>query len=108
MKKLSCPLILLLEVSPFLAFASLAVLHPVGDPQEAGSFLVRLLDYQATYWMRNALPVPPPLLALGTGLALYAWLRWRTTCSRVGLVIGGGLLLLWGLVMLVPLLLHVN
>jgi hypothetical protein len=108
MRKLTCPLVLFLEISPLLAFGLLAVLHPVGDPQESGSLLVRLLDYQGTYWMRNALPVPPPLLVLGAGVAIYAWFRQRSTCALVGMIVGCVLLVLWGLVMLVPLLLHVN
>ena len=34
----------LLVLSPVLAFGALAVLHPLGDPQESGNNLVRLLD----------------------------------------------------------------
>ncbi len=95
-------------LAPIAAFALLGILHPIGDRQDSDSLLVRLLDYQGTYWMRHALPLPPPLLLAGTFLLSLVWLRRRTRSARAGAVAGLILLGLWSLVMLLPLLLHVN
>lgn len=99
---------LALIVSPLGAVAALAVLHPLGDPQDSASPPVRMLDFQATYWLRHALPVPPPLLVAGLLLALVAWWRARGAPALVACLAGILLLVLWALVMLVPLLVHVN
>ncbi len=98
----------ILVLAPIAAFALLGILHPIGDPQDSGSLLVRFLDYQGTYWMRHALPLPPPLLLAGTLLLSLIWLRRHIRSARAGAVAGLLLLGLWSLVMLVPLLLHVN
>lgn len=98
----------LLEVSPLLAFVLLSVLHPMGDPQDSGSLLVRVLDYQGTYWMRNAIPMPPPLLLSGACLFFLLWLRSRLASALAGAIAGVVLLGLWSLIMVVPLLVHVN
>ena len=98
----------LLEVSPLLAFVLLGVLHPIGDPQDSGSLLLRVLDYQGTYWMRHAIPVPPPLLLAGASLLIPLWLRSRSTSALAGAVAGVVLLGLWSLIMVVPLLIHVT
>jgi hypothetical protein len=98
----------ILEISPLVAFAVLAFLHPVGDPQESHNLLIRILDFQGTYWMRNAIPVPPPLLIAGLLLSVVLWWRVRFTVARIGTVMGIVLLGLWCLIMVVPLLVHVN
>jgi len=98
----------ILALSPIAAFALLAILHPIGDPQDSGSLLVRFLDCQGTYWMRHAILLPPPLLLAGTFLLSLAWLRRRIPSARAGAVVGLTLLGLWSLAMLVPLLIHVN
>jgi hypothetical protein len=107
MKKLAW-IAVLLEVSPLLAFALLAVFHPIGDPQKSGDLLVRVLDYQGTYWMRHAIPLPPPLLLAGTGLSVLLWMRSRLTVALAGAIAGMVALALWSLVMIVPLLVHVH
>lgn len=66
---------LILEVSPALAFLLLVVLHPVGDPQDSGNMFVRILDYQGAFWIRKAIPVPPPLLFAGVCLLFPIWLK---------------------------------
>jgi hypothetical protein len=99
---------LFLEVSPVVAFALLAVLHPVGDPQESGSRLIRLLDYQGTFWIRRGMPVPPPLLLAGVCLLIPLWRRSRSSSALAGSIAGIVLLGLWSLMMIVPLLIHVN
>ena len=99
---------LVLELFPLFAFAALALLHPVGDPQESHSLLIRLLDFQGTYWMRNARPVPPPLLIAGLLISLFLWRRQRSAVVLVGAVVGIGLLGFWSLIMIVPLLVQVN
>ena len=101
-------LALALELSPLLAFCMLAVLHPVGDPQSSHSLFIRLLDYQGTYWMRQGLPVPPPLLVAGLLLSAFSWWRRRAPVAQAGVVVGLVLLALWLAVMAVPLLVHVN
>ncbi len=98
----------ILVLAPIAAFALLGILHPIGDPQDSGSLLVRFLDYQGTYWMRHAIPLPPPLLLAGTFLLSLIWLRRRTPSARAGAVASLILLGLWSLVMLVPLLLDVD
>jgi Na+/proline symporter len=98
----------ILTLAPVAAFALLAILQPMGDPQDSGSLLVRFLDYQGTYWMRHAILLPPPLLLAGAFLLSLAWRRRRTPGARAGAVAGLILLGLWSLVMLVPLLIHVN
>jgi len=107
MKKISW-FALILEISPLLAFGVLAFLHPVGDPQKSHNLLVRILDFQGTYWIRNAIPVPPPLLIAGLLLSVFLWWRFGFTTARVGTVAGILLLGLWCLIMVVPLLVHVN
>jgi len=107
MKKLSC-FALILEISPLISFAVLALLHPVGDPQDSRNLLVRILDFQATYWMRHAIPVPPPLLIAGLLLSVVLCWRFRFTAAWVGTVVGIVLFGLWCLIMVVPLLVHVN
>ena len=107
MKKISW-FVLILEISPLVSFAVLALLHPVGDPQGSHNLLVRVLDFQGTYWMRHAIPVPPPLLIAGLLLSVVLWWRVRFTAARVGTVVGIVLLGLWCLIMVVPLLVHVN
>src|SRR5262245_55138805 len=107
MKKLSW-FALILEISPLLAFACLGFLHPVGDPQKSESLLVRALDLQGTYWMRNAIPVPPPLLAIGLLASGFLCWRHRSATALAGAVVGSILLGLWLLIILVPLLVHVN
>ena len=99
---------LILEISPLLTFALLTILHPIGDPQASGNLLIRFLDFQGTYWMRQAIPVPPPLLIAGTCLSIVLWLRYRLTSAMVGVISGIVLLGLWSLIMVVPLLIHVN
>lgn len=99
---------LVVEISPLLAFGVLAVLCPVGDPQKSHNLLVRILDFQGTYWMRNAIPVPPPLLFAGLLLSVLLWRRHHVASARVGAVMGFVLLGLWSLIMVVPLLVHVN
>ncbi len=96
----------LLVLSPVLAFGALAVLHPLGDPQESGNNLVRLLDLMGTYWIREGLPVPPPLLAAGEALALGMYRR--TPSARPVAWTGGALLALWLVLMGIPFLIHVN
>ena len=98
----------LLEVAPLMAFVLLGVLHPIGDPQDSGNLLVRVLDYQGTYWMRNAIPVPPPLLVVGACLLILLWRRSRSVGALAGAIAGVVLLSLWSLIMIVPLLVHVN
>ncbi|MCL5281973.1 MAG: hypothetical protein M1376_18925 [Planctomycetes bacterium] len=98
----------ILVLAPSAAFALLGILHPMGDPQDSGSLLVPFLDYQGTYWMRHAIPLPPPLLLAGTFLLSLVWLRCRIRSARAGAVAGLILLGLWSLAMLVPLLLRVN
>ena len=107
MKKISW-FALILEISPLVSFAVLALLHPVGDPQDSHNLLVRILDFQGTYWMRHAIPVPPPLLIAGLLLSVVLWWRVRFPAARVGTVVGIVLLGLWCLIMVVPLLVHVN
>ena len=97
-----------LEISPLLAFALLAILHPVGDPQTSSSLLVRFLDYQGTYWIRHVIPVPPPLLITGTGFSILLWLRYHCASALAGVIVGIVLLGLWSMIMVVPLLVHVN
>lgn len=99
---------LFLEVSPVLAFALLAVMHPLGDPQESGNLLVCFLDYQGTFWIRRAIPVPPPLLLAGVCLLVPVWVRSRSAIALAGSLAGIALLGLWSLIMVVPLLIHVN
>ena len=99
---------LFFEISPLLAFVLLGVLHPIGDPHESRSLLVRVLDYQGTYWMRNAIPMPPPLLLAGACLLILLWLRSRLASALAGAIAGVVLLGLWSLIMVVPLLVHVN
>jgi hypothetical protein len=79
---------LILEISPLLALGGLASLYPVGDPQKSHNLLVRILDFQGTYWMRHAIPVPPPLLIAGLLLSVVLWWRFRFTAARVGTVVG--------------------
>ena len=81
MKKLSW-LALALEIFPLLGFGCLGFLHPIGDPQKSHSLLVRMLDFQGTYWMRNAMPVPPPLLIAGLLLSAFLWWRGRFANAR--------------------------
>jgi len=99
---------LVLEAVPLVAFAVLAVLHPVGDPQTSKDVIVRFLDFQGTYWVREGILVPPPLLALGFILsAILAW-RGKALIARVGFFVGLIFLSFWALMMVVPLLIHVN
>lgn len=107
MKALSW-LALLLQISPLLAFACLAFLHPVGDPQNSPSAMVRILDFQGTYWIRNAIPLPPPLLVVGALVSVLLWWRHRFPVALTGSVLGIALLGLWGMTMVAPLLIHVN
>jgi hypothetical protein len=107
MKKISW-FALILEISPLVSFAVLALLHPVGDPQRSHNLLVRILDFQGTYWMRHAIPVPPPLLIAGLLLSAILWWKVGFTAARVGTVVGIILLGLWCFIMIVPLLAHVN
>jgi hypothetical protein len=99
---------LVLVISPLLAFGCLAAMHPIGDPQQSGSLLVRLLDLQGTYWIRNGIPVPPPLLVAGLPACGFLWWRTRFPSVLAGTVVGIALLGLWALMMVVPLLVHVN
>lgn len=99
---------LILVFSPIIAFGVLAFLHPVGDPQESHNLFVRILDFQGTYWIRNGLPVPPPLLIAGLFLSIFLYWRFRITTSVVGIVASILILGLWCLIMIVPLLIHVN
>ena len=99
---------LILEFLPLFAFCLLAFLSPVGNPQESHIMLVRVLDFQASYWMRNAIPVPPPLLIAGLLLSVFLWKRHRLPGAQFGIVVGLVFLGLWCLIMLVPLLVHVN
>ena len=99
---------LILEFLPLFAFGLLAFLSPVGNPQESQNLLVRVLDFQASYWMRNAIPVPPPLLIAGLLLSAFLWKRHRLPVAQFGMVVGLVFLGLWCLIMLVPLLVHVN
>ena len=101
-------LAMILELSPLFVFGLLAFLSPVGNPQESSNLLVRVLDFQATYWMRNAIPVPPPLLIAGLLLAVFLWKRDRLPVAQFGIVLGLVFLGLWCLIMVVPLLVHVN
>jgi hypothetical protein len=107
MKKLSW-FALALEITPLLAFGCLGFLHPVGDPQESPSVLVRVLDFQGTYWVRNAIPVPPPLLIAGVLASVLLWWRHRFTSACAGTVVGIALLGLWSIIMVIPLLVQVN
>ena len=99
---------LLLEISPLLAFTFLAIVYPVGDPQNSPSSLVRVLDFQGTYWIRNGIPVPPPLLVVGLLLASSLWWRHRFSTALAGTVVGLVLLGFWSLIMIVPLFVRVN
>lgn len=83
---------LILEFSPLLAFGFLAFLHRVGDPQKSPSLLIRILDYQGTYWIRNGIPCPPPLLVAGLLLCLFSWWRFRFPTAMVGTIVGAFLL----------------
>jgi hypothetical protein len=107
MKKLTW-FALVLEISPLLAFGCLAFLHPVGDPQDSHSVLVRMLDFQGTYWIRNAIPVPPPLLIAGLLISAFLWWRHHFASALAATVVGIVMLGLWSLIMAVPLLVHVN
>jgi hypothetical protein len=96
------------EAAPLVAFAPLAVLHPVGDPQESKDVIVRFLDFQGTYWIRAGILFPPPLLALGFIVsAILAW-KGKSEIAHFGSLIGLILLSCWALLMIVPLLIHVN
>ena len=99
---------LILVVSPLLAFGCLSFLHPVGDPQESPSLLIRLLDFQGTYWVRHTIPVPPPVLIAGLLVSVFLLRRFHFKTARVATVVGFVLLGLWSLIMVVPLLVHVN
>jgi hypothetical protein len=99
---------LILVVSPLFAFGSLAVLYPVGDPQDSHNMLIRMLDFQGTYWMRNSIPVPPPLLLAGFVLSLILRKRHHLSSAKAGTILGYILLGLWSLIMVVQLLIHVN
>jgi hypothetical protein len=99
---------LILVVSPLLAFGCLVFLHPVGDPQESPNLFIRFLDFQGTYWMRHAIPVPPPLLVAGLLVSVFLVRRFHSKTAWVGTVVGFVLLGLWSLIMVVPLLVHVN
>lgn len=101
-------LALALVLSPLIAFGCLALLHPIGDPQRSPSVLVRILDFQGTYWIRNGLFVPPPLLVPGLLASFGLWWRTRLVCPLIGTVVGGVLLGLWAIMMVVPLLVHVH
>jgi len=108
MKQLSW-LALILEISPLLLFVVLLVVAPVGDPQESSNALIRLLDYLlGTYWIRAGRFVPPPLVAAGFLLSGVLWWRHRFPTAGVGTVLGIVLLGFWCLIMIVPLLAHVN
>jgi|GEM_PF-2538237 len=107
MRRLVC-LALALEISPLAACYALVLWHPVGDPQKSGSLIVRILDYQLTYWMRNAILLPPPLLLSGLLLSLFLWKSLRLERARVAVGLGIFLMGLWCLVMVVPLLIHVD
>jgi hypothetical protein len=107
MKTLSW-LALILIISPIFAFGCLMVLYPVGSPEKSPNALARMLDLQATYWIRNAIPVPPPLLVVGLMLSAFLWWRHGLPSAVAGTVVGVVLLGFWTLIMLVPLLLHVN
>lgn len=101
-------LAVLLEIVPLAAFGCLGILHPVGDPQDSTSRLVRGLDFQGTYWIRNGVPVPPPLLIAGLLLSIFLWRRRKFAAARTGTRIGIVLLGVWALIMLIPWLVHVN
>ncbi len=101
-------LALFLEISPLLAFGCLGFLHPVGNPQKSHSLLVRMLDFQGTYWMRNAIPAPPPLLVTGLLISAILWWRHHFKSARAGTMVGIVLLGLWSFIMGIPLLVHVN
>ena len=98
----------ILVLSPLLAFGCLVFLHPVGDPQESPNLFIRFLDFQGTYWMRHAIPVPPPLLVAGLLVSVFLVRRFHSKTAWVGTVVGFVLLGLWSLIMVVPLLVHVN
>lgn len=95
-----------LVLSPLVGFLVLAVLHPVGDPQTADNGLVRCLDFLGTYGVRTGAFWPPPLTVVGTFVAFA--IRKKTPAARGAAWVGAGLLALWGFVMLVPYLIHVN
>lgn len=95
-----------LVLSPAIGFAALSVWHPVGDPQSSGNALIRGLDFLGTYGVRVGTFWPPPLLTLGTVLAFGIYKK--SPLTRPAAWVGTGLLALWGLVTLVPYLVHVN
>ncbi|TXH21802.1 MAG: hypothetical protein E6Q99_09560 [Elusimicrobia bacterium] len=96
----------LLVLSPALAFVVLAMAHPVGDPQSSASGVVRLLDFLGTYWVRQGVFIPPPLLAVGEAIALGLYRR--TPSARPLAWTGGVFLALWLVLMGIPFLIHVN
>ncbi len=99
---------LILVLSPLGALTLLAVLHPVGDPQRCDSLLLRILDYQGSYWIREAIPVPPPLLSVGVLISVLVRRRHRISVAQAGAIAGAILLSLWAVIMLIPLLFHVH
>lgn len=99
---------LMLISSPIWAFTCLGIFHPMGDPQTSPNGILRSLDFLASYWMRNAIPVPPPLLVVGLLISIPLWWKYRLPSALAGSILGTCLLGFWGLIMIVPLLIHVN
>lgn len=99
---------LILALSPLGALALLAVLPPVDDLQHSGSIPPRILDFQGSYWIREAIPVPPPQLLVGVLISVLVNKRHRSAVAQTGTMVGAILLSLWAAVMLIPLLVHVN
>ncbi|HNS48819.1 MAG TPA: hypothetical protein PKM61_04755 [bacterium] len=98
----------LLEILPLAAFGCLGIFHPAGDPQNSANRLIRLLDFQGTYWIRNGIPLPPPLLIAGLLLSILLWRRRKFAAARTGTWIGIVRLGMWALIMLILWLVHVN
>lgn len=99
---------IVLEASPLAAFCLLTALQPTGDPQNSSLALVRYLDFLGTYGIRNAVPLPPPLLVIGILLCAWVWRQQGSGLARISTLAGLLLLGLWGLMMAALLLIHVN
>jgi hypothetical protein len=108
MKKLGW-LSLFLVLSPVLAFVGLLLIGPaVGNPQDTGDPLVQFLDYQLTYFMRERMPFPPPLPAVGLVLSVYLWKCHDDKVARVAAHFGLLFFAFWAMITLVPLMIKIG
>ncbi len=108
MKKLGL-LSLFLVLLPIFSFIGLLFLAPpVGNPQDSESLVVKLLDYQITYFMREKMPFPPPLPAIGLAISLFLWKRHNIETARIAAHVGLLLLGFWLMISIVPLMIHIG